>query len=77
MRIAVGAALILWALVFFFPRGCLGLLTNEQPVIEEAVKYLQIICFSYVFFAMTNILLATLRSVETVKISFVVSGSRW
>ena len=75
MRIAVGTALILWALVFFFPRGCLGLLTNEQPVIEEAVKYLQIICFSYVFFAMTNILLATLRSVETVKISFVVSGS--
>lgn len=75
MRIAVGAALILWALVFFFPRGCLGLLTNEQPVIGEAVKYLQIICFSYVFFAMTNILLATLRSVETVKISFVVSGS--
>ena len=41
------------------------------------MKYLQIICFSYVFFAMTNILLATLRSVETVKISFVVSGSRW
>ena len=75
MRIAVGAALILWALVFFFPRGCLGLLTNEQPVIEEAAKYLQIICFSYVFFAMTNILLATLRRVETVKISFVVSGS--
>ena len=75
MRIAVGAALVLWALVFFFPRGCLGLLTNEQPVIEEAAKYLQIICFSYVFFAMTNILLATLRSVETVKISFAVSGS--
>lgn len=75
MRIAVGASLVLWALVFFLPGGCLGLLTDDRAVIAEGTKYLQIICFSYVFFAMTNILLASLRSVETVKISFLVSGS--
>ena len=75
MRIAVGAALVLWALVFFFPGGCLGLLTDDAAVVAEGTKYLQIIAFSYVFFAMTNILLAALRSVETVKISFLVSGS--
>ena len=75
MRIAVGAALGLWALVFFFPGGCLGLLTDDGAVIAEGTKYLQIVCFSYVFFALTNILLSTLRSVETVKISFLVSGS--
>ena len=61
MRIAVGAALVLWALVFFFPGGCLGLLTDDAAVVAEGTKYLQIIAFSYVFFAMTNILLAALR----------------
>jgi Na+-driven multidrug efflux pump len=60
-------------LVFFFPRQAMGLLTNEQAVIEEGSKYLVIICFSYVLFAISNNLLSALRSVETVKIGFVVN----
>ena len=59
--------------VYFFPRQTLSLLTNEQAVIAEGSKYLVIICFSYVLFAITNILLASLRSVETVRIGFVVT----
>lgn len=59
--------------VFFFPAQTLSLLTNEPAVIAEGVKYLKIICFSYVLFAITNILLASLRSVETVKIGFAVT----
>ncbi len=39
------------------------------------MKYLKIVCFSYIFFAITNTLLFTLRSVETVKIAFMVSLS--
>ena len=64
---------IMMLLVFFFPRQALGLLTNEQAVIEEGSKYLVIICFSYVLFAVSNNLLSALRSVETVKIGFVVN----
>ena len=45
MRIAVGAALGLWALVFFFPGGCLGLLTDDGAVIVEGAEYLQIVLF--------------------------------
>ena len=60
-------------LVFFFPTQTLRLLTDEQTVIHEGSKYLVIICFSYVLFAVTNILLCALRSVETVKIGFVVN----
>lgn len=71
----VGFALLLWAIVFFLPSQTLGLLTNEGEIISEGVKYLKIICFSYLFFAVTNILLAALRSVETVKIGFAVSLS--
>ncbi|WP_422659940.1 MATE family efflux transporter [Paenibacillus sp. EC2-1] len=75
MRMAVVLSAVLWAIVFFFPHGVLSIFTSGQSVIDEGVKYLQIICFSYVFFAVTNILLASLRSVETVKIGFIVSLS--
>lgn len=53
----------------------LSLFTNEIAIILEAREYVRIICFSYVFFALTNILLATLRSVETVRIGFFISCS--
>ena len=64
---------VMMVLVFFFPKQAIGLLTNEQAVIHEGSKYLVIICFSYVFFAVSNNLLSALRSVETVKIGFVVN----
>ncbi len=73
--VAVLVSVLLWCAAFFFPRWCLGLLTDDQEVIGEGVKYLKIICFTYVFFGMTNTLLAGLRSVETVRIGFFVSGS--
>lgn len=71
----LASAMLLFAAVFFFPQGCLGLLTDETAVIGEGVRYLRIICFTYPLFAVTNVLLCSLRSVETVKIGFVVSAS--
>ncbi|WP_223066898.1 MATE family efflux transporter [Paenibacillus caui] len=75
MRIALFLSLVLWVIVFFFPHGSLSLFTSDESVLSEGVKYVRIICFSYVFFAVTNILLASLRSVETVRIGFMVSLS--
>lgn len=75
MRVGLAAALLLWAAVFFFPRQCLSLLSNDNAILDEGVRYLKIICFSYPLFAVTNILLASLRSVETVRIGFIVSAS--
>lgn len=66
-------SVVMTLLVYFFPRQSLGLLTNEQAVIDEGSKYLGIICFSYVLFAVSNNLLSALRSVETVRIGFVVN----
>ena len=74
-RFGLAAGLLLAVIMFFFPYQVLGLLTNEAAVIEEGVSYIRVICFSYLFFAMTNILLSALRSVETVKIAFAVSAS--
>ena len=66
-------AVILTALVYILPRQVLGLLTNEPAVLDEGIKYLRIICFSYLLFAISQNLLSALRSVETVKIGFIVN----
>lgn len=73
MLLALIASSAMMLLVYFLPNQTLSLLTNEPNVITEGAKYLRIICFSYVLFAVTNILLSALRSVETVRIGFVVT----
>ena len=75
MATALVIAFAMWATAFFAPEWVLSLFTSDPAVITEGVKYLQIVCFSYVFFAVTNILIYTMRSVETVKIGFFVSLS--
>ena len=66
---------VLWAVIFFFPEQCLFLFTPEKAVIAEGVSYIRIVCFTYLFFCLTNILLCSLRSVETVRIGLLVSLS--
>lgn len=61
---------ILFTLItFFFPRQLMSLFSSETAVIEEGVKYLRIICFSYIFSSVTMIYLNTMRSVQRVVIS--------
>lgn len=66
-------AVVLFALVSCLPYQILGLFTTDIPIIEEGVSYLLITRFTYLFFAVTMILLATLRSVEVVRIAFYLS----
>ena len=66
-------AILLFALVSIFPRQAVGIFTTEESIIREGVSYLSITRFTYLFFAVTQILLATLRSVEVVKIAFYLS----
>lgn len=73
MVLALAAGVLMTLVTYFFPNETLALLTNEQAVIAEGSRYLVIICYSYVLFAVTNVLLASLRSVETVRIGFVVT----
>ncbi len=65
----------IWAVSFFAPYQVLGLFTNDQVILEEGVAYLRIVCFTYLLFSLTSVLLAVLRSVETVRIAFLVSCS--
>lgn len=73
MHCGLCVAVILFLVVSLFPYGTLRLFTDDMPIIEAGVSYLHIIRFTYLFFAVSVLLLATLRSVEVVKIAFVMS----
>ena len=73
IRLEICVALLLFALVSFFPVSALKIFTNNSVFIGEGVAYLKIIRFSYIFFALTAVLLSTMRIVESVKIALRVS----
>lgn len=75
LKFVIVCAVLLWAAVFFFPDRVMGLFTNDRQVIAEAVKYAQIMCFSYLFFCISNVLIASMRCVGTVKIGLYLSTS--
>ncbi len=67
--------IVFFAVSFFMPYQLLGLLTNDSLIVEEGVKYLKIICFTYLIFAVSNSLMYSLQSVETAFIGTVMSIS--
>ena len=81
-RIAVGALLLgaVLSLLFFTvsaaaPAAVVSLFTDDPAIHAAGVEYLRIMKYSFLIFALTNLLLSALRSVETVRIGFWVSLS--
>ena len=54
----------------FLPHQVVSIFTNDTEIIAEGVSYLGIIKYTFLLFIITNVLMAALRCVETVKISF-------
>ena len=73
VRLEILLAAALFIAVSLFPVGALKLFTDQPVFIAEGVAYLKIMRFSYPFFALTAVLLSTMRSVESVKIALRVS----
>lgn len=77
--VAMWLGIIFTMLIFAFaaiaPETLIRLFTDKQAVIEQAVVYLDVIKYTYLLFTLSTILLAILRSVETVRIGFYVSLS--
>ncbi|MBR5497179.1 MAG: MATE family efflux transporter [Clostridia bacterium] len=70
----LGMSLLLAVFVITMPDTALGLLTDKQDAIAEGSKYIVIMGFTYCIYTLTNMFLAMLRSVETVKIGFAVTA---
>lgn len=75
LRFGGAMAVAMFLVVLFAPEQLLGLLSNEPLVIAEGVAYFRIICYSYIVFTVTNILVASLRSIGIVNIGYIISFS--
>ena len=70
IKISFAAGLILTAAVLIFPKYILALFTEDQKVITEGMRYISVVCFSYVFFCINNTLLASMRCAGNTRIGF-------
>lgn len=71
MGVAMSA--VLMAAVLISPEGILGILSDETEIVSAGAEYIKIMAFSYIIFAVTQILIALMRSVEAVRIGFYTS----
>ena len=73
LRLGISVGVILVALCLIIPEPILRIFTSEASIIAQGKTYLAIVSWSFLLFIATQILMAALRAVQTVKISFWVS----
>ena len=71
----IAAALIFMAVGFAFPRMVVGIVIDrgETQVVELALQYFAIVCFTWLPYAVTTSLVGMLRSIEVVKITLIIT----
>ncbi len=72
-KFGLGACTVLLLVTLIRPAGVLRLFTDDTAVLTEARKYLVIIRYTYLFFCVTQVLVAAMRCVERVRIGMYLS----
>lgn len=72
-KLSVVVGLIFFVLGRFFPEQTLRLLTNDAAVIAEGARYMRIMSYTYIIYAVSNTLVMSLRSVEIATIGTIMS----
>lgn len=75
VKFGLTVGIVFFLLAKLFPTQVLSLFTNDQTVIDEGVRYLRVICWTYLIFAVSNSLMYSLQSVETAMVGTVMSIS--
>ncbi len=73
ISMAIGAVFFLATLLA--PHPILRIFTSDEAVIAEGMKYLRIMCWTYLIFSLSNSLMYSLQAVETAFIGTVMSCS--
>jgi putative MATE family efflux protein len=75
IRFSLGVGVILTTVCALFPQEIILLFTKDAVTVQTGAEYLSIVCFSYLFFCITQAFIAAMRSVESARIGFYVSLS--
>ncbi|MBQ7321934.1 MAG: MATE family efflux transporter [Clostridia bacterium] len=73
IRIGALSAILMSLATGLFPEQILSLFSDEAGAIREGVAYLRIQSLSYLFFAVSQILIYAMRSVETTRVGMMAS----
>ena len=73
LKLGVAVSAVVIALCVMFPEPVLRIFTSDAEIIAEGKAYLLIVVWSFLPFVLTQTLMAALRAVKTVRISFWVS----
>lgn len=73
VRFALLIGLVITATAFLLPSQIVSLFTSDASVIESGTVYVRVVSLSYIFFCISQVMVATMRAVETAKIGLYVS----
>lgn len=73
LQFSVIFGVLLTLVCSLFPRAIIRIFSSADTVIDAGVEYLRIVCLSYLFFCVTQALIAAMRSIEVAKIGMEVS----
>ena len=73
VKLAAAVGFVFSLVTVLFPGSIISLFTKEAGVIAEGTVYLQIVGFTYLFFSVSQVMIASMRSVETAKIGLYIS----
>lgn len=73
LKLGLICGIVIILICSLIPHLVLSIFTTDPEIISEGVAYLGIIKYTFLLFIITNVLMAALRCVETVRISFYIS----
>ncbi len=73
LKLGIIVSVILVGICLLLPEPLLYLFTDSSEIVAEGVRYLSLIQWTFALFILSNVLMAALRSVGTVNISFYIS----
>lgn len=73
IKFALAVGLLSSLLAVLFPQWVIRAFTTEPGVIQEGAAYVQIVGFTYLFFSVSQVMIAAMRSVETARIGLYIS----
>ena len=72
-RLSILVGIVMTLLVELFPAQIIGIFSDSSGIMREGVSYLTIVGFSYLFFSVAQIMITSMRSVESARVGMYIS----
>ena len=75
MTVSLVAGVLFFGVTFFFPEHSLRVFCDDQPTIEAGMRYLSLMCWTYIIYSVSASLMFSLRAVQIAWIGTIMSVS--